>query len=167
MSTTSQLGKLHPALAALIVIVLVGVVASVAVAIQANRKDIQDQTASTQTQQSATNTQNSNTTTATTDASNYNEGTYSATGSYATPGGIESIDLTITIKDGVIISTEVANKATDKDAKQYQEAFSSGYATLIVGKDVDEVSLSRVAGSSLTSNGFNKALDQIKDDAAV
>jgi hypothetical protein len=36
---------------------------------------------------------------------------------------------------------------------------------LVVGKSVDEVSLSRVAGSSLTSLGFNNALTQIKEDA--
>ena len=35
-----------------------------------------------------------------------------------------------------------------------------------VGKDIDEISVSRVAGSSLTSGGFNQAIDAIKSEAA-
>ena len=37
--------------------------------------------------------------------------------------------------------------------------------SLIVGKDIDEVSLDKVAGSSLTSGGFNAAVESIKSDA--
>ncbi|WP_447589312.1 hypothetical protein [Microbacterium lacticum] len=40
-----------------------------------------------------------------------------------------------------------------------------GIAGEVVGKDIDDVSVSRVAGSSLTSGGFNDALETIKADA--
>ena len=43
--------------------------------------------------------------------------------------------------------------------------FVSNFAALIVGKDIDEVSLDKVAGSSLTSSGFNAAVETIKSDA--
>ena len=36
---------------------------------------------------------------------------------------------------------------------------------LVLGKDLDEVSVSRVAGSSLTSEAFNQAIDKIKTEA--
>ena len=157
----NQTKKLHPAIAALIVVVLVGIVASAAIVVNnANKSDTSNTTG------------NQNTSTATepaavsTDTSTYADGTYDATGSYISPGGRESIKLSVTIKDGVITETSIENQATDSEAKQYQQMFSNNYKELIVGKKVTEVkSLSRVAGSSLTSNGFNDALDQIKSDA--
>ena len=167
MPHSNQAGKVHPAVAALIVIVLIGVVASVVITVQNN----QDAAKNEATTQPAQTTQNTDTqqpaTSGSSDTSTYKDGTYSATGSYATPGGMESIKLTVTIKNGIITNTELGQNATDRDAKQYQSAFAGGYADLVVGKNVNEVSLSRVAGSSLTSNGFNRALDSIKEDAAV
>ena len=154
----NQKKRLHPAVAALIVVVLVGIVASAVIIINNNKSD----TADTQNQTSAV------TDPATIDASDtssYEDGTYRATGSYMTPGGTESIELTVVIKDGVISDTSIANNATDPEAVEHQELFSDNYKALVVGKPVGSVSLSRVAGSSLTSNGFNDALDQIKEDA--
>lgn len=167
MTHVNESGKVHPAIAALIVIVLIGVVASVVIAVQNNQDAVQTNDATTQTTQDTTTQSAGTNSESSTDTSSYKNGTYSATGSYATPGGIESIKLTVTIEDGVITKTELAQNATDRDAKQYQSAFASGYSELVVGKDVNKVSLSRVAGSSLTSNGFNTALDTIKKDAAA
>jgi len=148
--------KLSPGLIALIVVVLVGVVASTAIVI------------ATQSPKTTTDSSTSeSTTTTSTDTAAYKDGTYSATGSYATPGGTESIDLTVTIKDGVITATTLDENGQSGDSKQYQARFASGYEDLVVGKNVNDVSLSRVAGSSLTSNGFNRALEQIKTDAAA
>lgn len=164
MSQSNQVGKLHPGIAALIVIVFIGIVTSVVIVVQNNQNDTPNETTSSQ---SSNDSSNQNTESASTDVSSYKDGTYSATGSYVSPGGRESIELTVTIKDGVITSTELVQNAEDRDAKQYQASFAGGYKDLVVGKKVDEVKLSRVAGSSLTSNGFNDALNQIKEDAGV
>jgi len=152
--------KIHPALAALIVIVLVGIVATAVIVINMDKGTDTETTQTTET----TPVSDANTDT---DAvtSSYKDGTYSATGSYSSPGGRESIKLTVTIKDGVIVSTSLDEKASNGEAKEYQDDFDNGYKTLVVGKNINEVSLSRVAGSSLTSNGFNDALDEIKSDA--
>ena len=152
--------KIHPALAALIVIVLVGIVATAVIVINMDKGTDTETTQTTET----TPVSDANTDT---DAvtSSYKDGTYSATGSYSSPGGRESIKLTVTIKDGVIVSTRLDEKASNGEAKEYQDDFDNGHKTLVVGKNIDEVSLSRVAGSSLTSNGFNDALDEIKSDA--
>ncbi|HEY8886069.1 MAG TPA: hypothetical protein VIM31_01035 [Candidatus Microsaccharimonas sp.] len=147
--------KLHPGITALIVIVLVGIVATAVIVIHNNAN---------KTNGSLTTSQSTNpadTVTSTT----YKDGTYNATGSYASPGGRQSIELTVTLKDGIITSTSLVTDATDGNARDYQSQFASNYKGLIVGKNVDRVALSRVAGSSLTSNGFNDALDQIKTDA--
>lgn len=154
--------KVHPAVAALIVIVLVGIVASVAIVINNNADDDSSRQEATTTTPSSTQTTNGS---SSTDTASYKDGTYSATGSYFSPGGMESIGLTVTIKDGVITDTQLEKQATDQEAEQYQALFADNYKASVVGKAVDEVSLSRIAGSSLTSNGFNDALDAIKEDA--
>jgi len=153
--------KIHPGLAALIIIVLVGIVATAVIVINMDKGNDVETTQTTETTTPATDT-NTETDAAT---SSYKDGTYSATGSYSSPGGRESIKLTVTIMDGIITSTSLDEKASNGEAKEYQDDFDSGYKTLVVGKNIDEVSLSRVAGSSLTSNGFNDALDEIKSDA--
>jgi len=155
--------KIHPGIAALIVIVLVGIVATAIIVINtpSSTGESVETTTAEQTAPAATgsSTSSDNSTSA------YKDGTYNATGSYSSPGGRESIELTVTIANGVITSTSLVENATSGEAKGYQEDFASGYKSLVVGKSVDEVSLSRVAGSSLTSNGFNTALEQIKSDA--
>ena len=61
----------------------------------------------------------------------------------------------------------VTPHAEEGNAVQYQGQFASGIAAEVVGKDIDELEVSRVAGSSLTSEGFNQAVDAIKADAAA
>lgn len=95
----------------------------------------------------------------------FKDGTYTETGSYTTPGGPESITLTVTLAKGVITATSAEGSGGNGNTIEYQGKFIAGYKDLVVGKKVDEVSLSRVSGSSLTSQGFNKALDAIKKDA--
>ena len=97
--------------------------------------------------------------------SSYKNGTYTAEGTYMTPGGQEAIDVKITLVGGIINDIEVTQKPISKEAHTYQAAFVSGYKSQVVGKSIDEVSLSRVSGSSLTPNGFNNALQTIRSDA--
>lgn len=159
--------KLHPALAALIVIVLVGIVASVAIVIK-NSNDNSNSAPHDAIHDHSHGATDPVDAPASTDTSSYRNGTYEAIGSYVSPGGKESVDVTITIKDGKIIETSMTAKASDPEAKQHQQLFADHYKELIVGRKLNDVgSLSRVAGSSLTSNGFNDALDQIKNDARV
>lgn len=95
----------------------------------------------------------------------YNDGSYTAGGTYRSPGGNESIEVSVTLKDGSVVSTKATSKATGREGEEYQQKFISSYATLVVGKSLDSINLSRVSGSSLTSQGFNSALTQIKAQA--
>lgn len=153
--------KVNPAIAALIVIVLVGIVASVAFVIN-NSNDSDSNTDTNTTQTEGTD----DTSTPTENLSQYTDGTYEATGAYSTPGGRETIEVSVTLKDGVVEDVTVTGDGTG-EARQYQNEFISAYKDRVVGKNIEAVSLSRVAGSSLTSNGFNDAIDEIKADAAV
>ncbi|MCR2801399.1 hypothetical protein QNO21_08780 [Microbacterium sp. zg-Y818] len=95
----------------------------------------------------------------------YADGTYEASGSYATPESVETIDVTVELTDGVISVVEVAGDPTRPESERYQERFIGGISDEVVGKSLDEISVTRVAGSSLTSGGFNEAIEQIKADA--
>lgn len=97
----------------------------------------------------------------------YKDGTYSATGRYSSPGGNEEIAITITIQNGVATETSASAIAADRESREYQNDFVASYKTQVVGKAIDEILLSKVAGSSLTSTGFNRALETIKTQAKV
>jgi hypothetical protein len=100
------------------------------------------------------------------DGGSYADGTYTAKGSYATPEAIESITVTVTLVDDVITDVEVEGAPTRPESSTFQGMFIGGIADQVVGKDIDEISVSRVAGSSLTSGGFNGAIEQIRAEAA-
>ncbi len=95
----------------------------------------------------------------------FKDGEYTSTGGYQSPGGFEKITIHITLKNDVVTDTSAKSGATDGEAEEYQSKFMSGYKKLVVGKKLTDISLSRVSGSSLTSIGFNNALDQIKSQA--
>ncbi|WP_431071594.1 FMN-binding protein [Microbacterium phyllosphaerae] len=97
----------------------------------------------------------------------YTDGTYSADGSYQTPETVESISVTLTIADGVVTEVEVTGDPKARETEQYQGQFIDGISDEVVGKSLDELNVSRVAGSSLTSGGFNEAVDSIKEQAAA
>lgn len=99
--------------------------------------------------------------------STYADGTYTAEGSYQTPESIEQISVTVTLEGDVITAVEVTGDPQKAESKQYQSQFIGGIQDVVVGKDIDEISVSRVAGSSLTSGGFNKAIEEIKAEAAA
>ena len=103
------------------------------------------------------------------DASNnqasYKDGTYSATGSYLSPGGQESVDVQVTLKGGVVEDATVSPHPASATSTQYQGEFVANFKPLVVGKSINDIKLSRVAGSSLTSGGFNQAIEKIKDEA--
>lgn len=97
--------------------------------------------------------------------STYQDGTYTATGTYTSPGGTEEVTITLTLADDTITAATAEGGATRPPSSQYQDEFVDNFAPLIVGKDVADVSLDKVAGSSLTSGGFNKAVETIKSQA--
>lgn len=102
-----------------------------------------------------------------TGAAAYKDGTYTASGSYQTPETVEQIEVTITLADDVVTAVEVTGDPQASESKRYQSEFIGGIQDEIVGKNIDELSVDRVAGSSLTSGGFNDALDEIKAEAAA
>lgn len=100
------------------------------------------------------------------DAGAYADGTYTATGSYQTPGGEESIGITLTLESDSVSDVQTEPMPSNPTTELYQGKFSSGIKEQIVGTPIDELDVSKVSGSSLTSGGFRDAIEQIKSEAA-
>lgn len=105
------------------------------------------------------------TVTPTTQKSAYKDGTYSAMGNYVSPGGAESVEVTLVLKEDVVSDVTVVSKANNPASKNWQARFISGVKAEVVGKKIDTLSLSVVSGSSLTPVGFMDALAKIKVQA--
>ncbi|MBF4993585.1 hypothetical protein ITX31_05610 [Arthrobacter gandavensis] len=97
----------------------------------------------------------------------YQDGEYTAAGSYIPPSNTkEEVTVSLTLADGVVTNLQVSTSGNHPTSKRYQAEFTDGVQQEVVGKPLDEVTVDKVAGSSLTSSGFNKALDEIKSEAA-
>ncbi|MGJ9412625.1 FMN-binding protein [Aeromicrobium sp. CF4.19] len=96
----------------------------------------------------------------------YEDGTYEASGSYSNPSGTSEVSVELTLEGNAVTDITVTPEASGTSG-QFQGQFAGGIADEVVGKDLDELDVSKVAGSSLTSGGFNSALDDIKADASA
>ena len=96
----------------------------------------------------------------------YKNGTYTAEGTYTSPGGPEAITVSVTIANGVVTNTTVNPQADNPVSIKFQNDFVAGYKAFVVGKNINDLKLSKVSGSSLTPVGFNNALTKIKEQAA-
>ncbi|MEV7397722.1 FMN-binding protein [Aeromicrobium sp. NPDC092404] len=98
-------------------------------------------------------------------AATYKDGDYEASAGYSNPGGESEVKVEVTLAANKITEVTVTPLAENGTSKQYQEKFAGGISDEVVGKSLDELDVSKVAGSSLTSSGFNAAIDDIKADA--
>ncbi len=107
----------------------------------------------------------SSTAVASTGGSTYKDGTYSSDGTYTSPNGQETVGVELTLAADKVSAVNITVHPSNPNTKKFQGEFASGIAAQIVGKDIDDLNVSKVAGSSLTSGGFNEAVEQIKSKA--
>ncbi|MYS36749.1 hypothetical protein GT025_21780 [Streptomyces sp. SID4920] len=93
----------------------------------------------------------------------YADGRYEATGEYGTQDS--SIGVTLTLANDVITKVTVDPHATDPTSLDLQKRFADAIPDRVVGRDIDDVHIDRLAGSSHTPDGFNDALERIKKEA--
>jgi hypothetical protein len=96
----------------------------------------------------------------------YTDGSYSARGSYTSPGGNETLRVTLTVAHDIIQSIEVKSVHVDPTAAQYEAMFEAGISAVAVGKDLATLNVGAVGGSSLTCQGFNAAIATIRNEAS-
>jgi len=91
-------------------------------------------------------------------------GNYSYEVSYATPPGVTPLTANFTLENDMITAVSLAGNPQHQTSIQYQKLIQDELNTLIVGQDYEMVAAlpNKVAGSSLTPGGFNKALEQLQ-----
>jgi uncharacterized protein with FMN-binding domain len=97
--------------------------------------------------------------------SSYKDGTYSADGNYVSPNGTETVGVQLTLASGTVTDVQITQHPSNPNTRKFQGEFAGGIASQVVGKSIDGLNVSKVAGSSLTSGGFNQAVEQIKSEA--
>ncbi|KIS26819.1 hypothetical protein TV39_13645 [Arthrobacter sp. SPG23] len=98
-------------------------------------------------------------------AAGYKDGTYSADGNYVSPNGTETVGVELTLSGGTVSGVNITQHPSNPNTRKFQGEFAGGIAAQIVGKKLDELNVSKVAGSSLTSGGFNQAVEKIRSEA--
>lgn len=97
-------------------------------------------------------------------------GTFSASGEYLTPARTEhDVAVSLTLTNDIVTDVSVkfdGNSEPGQYSNANQGRFDAAYKELVIGKRLDEISLSRVGGASLTSRAFNEAVAQIRDQAS-
>lgn len=97
----------------------------------------------------------------------FRDGTYLAQGSYSSPGGTQSITVTIVLAGDTVVDSSVGANATSQPSRKYQEDFIDHYKQFVVGKKISTLDVANVSGSSLTPIGFNNAVDNIEAQARM
>ncbi|MFF2029580.1 hypothetical protein [Arthrobacter sp. NPDC058192] len=95
----------------------------------------------------------------------YKDGTYSADGNYKSPNGTETVGVELTLAGGTVSDVKITTHPSNSNTRKFQGEFAGGIQAQVVGKKLDELQVSKVAGSSLTSGGFNQAVAKIKSQA--
>ncbi len=156
-SPTSENKSLTPVIIgiALVVVVILGIIIYQNKAAESTPETVVEAAVTPTPNQEAVNT------------SEYKDGTYTAQGNYISPGGEETVGVSVTIENGVITDSTFTVMAERPTSVTMQNNFAGGYKALVVGKNIDEVQLTKVAGSSLTPGGFMDALEKIKTQASA
>lgn len=95
----------------------------------------------------------------------YRDGTYVEQTSYRTPEGNYQMSVTFTIEKDLIIDSSIA--FNDQGAESnYSKSFVASYKQEVLQRNLEEVSLSRVGGASLTTKAFNSVLQSVKSQAS-
>ena len=98
-------------------------------------------------------------------SASYKDGSYSADGNYVSPNGTETVGVTLTLAGGAVSDVQITQHPSNPNTRKFQGEFAGGIQSQVVGKGLDEIKVSKVAGSSLTSGGFNQAVEKIKSEA--
>jgi uncharacterized protein with FMN-binding domain len=93
----------------------------------------------------------------------YRDGVYTATGRYGSLPS--SITVRVTLRNGVIRAVTVTPRATNPTSLALQRRFAAAVPAVVVGRPIARVQVGRLAGSSGTPDGFNRAIEQIKTQA--
>lgn len=98
----------------------------------------------------------------------YKDGTYTASANYSVPHGYQnSISVSITVSNGSITAASATHSTSDRESAEYTDVFDSSLSSKVVGQSLSGASFSRIGGASLTTDGFQTALETVMNEAAA
>jgi uncharacterized protein with FMN-binding domain len=97
----------------------------------------------------------------------YKDGEYKIIGEYTAPSGLEKVSITFNILGDKINSLTVESLGIHATSKKFQGKFIDGIQSVAVGQNLEDFKVDVVSGASLTSGAFNKALAQVRQQAAL
>ena len=96
----------------------------------------------------------------------YKNGTYPVTVTYNVPGRTASLYVSLNVVNDAVSASSVSYPSTtDPTSKNWDNRFINDYQQYVTGRPISSLHLSNTSGSSLTTTGFNNALDQIRSAA--
>lgn len=95
----------------------------------------------------------------------FKDGTYADSVNYSVERNAENIKVILTLSGDKVTDVSIVNTTSDPQSEQYQTRFEYAYKSLVVGKKITDVNLSRVAGASETTFAFMEAINNIENAA--
>lgn len=96
----------------------------------------------------------------------WKDGLFTAKGEYAIPdNSMETVGVKLTLQQGIISDIVIENLSLSDVSKEYQDHFSNGIQQKVIGKSIAGLKIETVSGASLTTRGFNAALEVIRAKA--
>lgn len=96
----------------------------------------------------------------------FRNGSYTTEASYFTPARTRhDMDITLTVTDDIVTDAAITYDGGAPETGHHRR-FDSAYRDAVIGVALDEISLARVGGASLTSEAFNEAVDTIEQQAS-
>lgn len=92
-------------------------------------------------------------------------GVFTGEASYSTGRAIHELVVTLTLENDIVVATDMLYDGDGEPATPMLTSFNDAYETEVIGKDIDDIELSRVGGASWTSDAFNEAVAEIKASA--
>lgn len=89
-------------------------------------------------------------------------GSFTGEASYSTGRAVHELDVTLTLADDVVTAVDITYDGLGEPQTPALRNFNEAYEPEVIGKNIDEINLSRVGGASWTSDAFNEAVAEIR-----
>ena len=90
------------------------------------------------------------------------DGVYETQKTYRYHAGTETVDISITVKDGVVTEASLVGINPNPVSRRYQQAVNDALPDLVIGKHLSEINLPRqISGSSLTTAALDDYLTSL------
>lgn len=90
------------------------------------------------------------------------DGTYTENVTYAYHSGTETVDISVTVKDDVVLAASVTGINPNRISQRYIDGVNAALPDLVVGKKINQLNLpTQISGSSLTTAAFKQEIENM------